>query len=130
MPCKNVSSRSISTFCNNKRLPGRQNYRIMNSLITDIRKIIPSVKNEGSFNSWACIANDELVWSIWINNVGQNDHQSSNYNPEWDGNIPYSKSLPLKLFQVFLYLLPKTIPPQNSPSNNANITDSKFFLIF
>ena len=129
MPCKNVSSRSISTFCKNKRLPGRQNYRINNPLITDIRKIIPSVKVDGYFNSWACIANDELVWSIWINNVGQNDHQSSNYNPEWDGNIPYSKSTP-KTLQSFSLPSPQNNSSSNSPSNNANITDSKFFLIF
>ena len=57
-----------------------------------IRKIISSVKYDGSFNSWAHIANNDLVWYILINNIGQNDSHQSGYNSEWDGNIPESKS--------------------------------------
>ena len=42
--------------------------------MNDIRKITSSDKDDGSFNSWAHITNNELVWSLLINNIGQNDH--------------------------------------------------------
>ena len=94
MPCKNLPTRLISDFCKKKRSPGRSNYTLRNSLINDIRKMIPSVKDDGSFILWAHIANNELVWSILINNIDRNDPQPSDYNPEWDGNTPEPKSTP------------------------------------
>ena len=69
-------------FCKKKRPPGRKNYTVINPLMNDIRKIISSVKYDGSFNSWAHIANNDLVWSIFINNIGQNDSLQSGYNTE------------------------------------------------
>ena len=59
-------------------------------MLNDIRKIIPEVDKFGSFHTWAHIANDELIWSILINNIGKDDPQPYNCSLEWDGNIPAS----------------------------------------
>lgn len=125
MPCKDIQERLIYDFRKKKRPPGRSNYTVRNSLINYIRKIIPSVKDDESFNSWANIANNELVWSILINNIDQHDPRPSNYDPEWDGNILES-NLPLKLLYVFLRLFPeKYSPPQNLLLTHDNTTDFK-----
>ena len=34
------------------------------------------------------IANNELTWSILINNISRNDPQPCDYDPEWNGEIP------------------------------------------
>ena len=82
MPCKNILVRFISVFCKNKWPPGRPNYTVTNSLINNIIKIVPSVKDDGSFNSLARIANNELLWFILINNIGRKNSQLSDYNLE------------------------------------------------
>ena len=78
--------------------------------MNDIRKIISSVEDDGSFSSWAHIANNDLVWSIFINNISQNDSHQSGYNPEWDGNIPESKST-TKIPPSFSLSFSKKSPP-------------------
>ena len=45
------------------------------SILDDIRKIIPSIDKYGSFKTWARIANNELLWSILVNNLGKDDPQ-------------------------------------------------------
>ena len=54
----------------------------MNSLINNIIKIVPSVKDDGSFNLLARIVNNELFWFILINNIGRKNSQLSDYNLE------------------------------------------------
>ena len=38
-------------------------------MIIDIRKIIPKKNENRFFNSWVYITNDEIIWSILINNM-------------------------------------------------------------
>ena len=88
-----IPIRLLSAFCRKERPLGRANYTVRQSMI-DIGKIIPSVKEDGSFYSWAHISNNELVWSILINNIARNDPQPCDYNPEWDGKFPEPRSPP------------------------------------
>ena len=42
-------------------------------MVNGIKKIILGVDEYGSYKSWAHIANDELLWSILVNNLGRDD---------------------------------------------------------
>ena len=71
----------------------------------------------------AHISNDELIWSILINNNGKDDSQQCNYSPEWDVIIPESlpPSEPLSFEEYFPYSLTGHFPmsSQNSPPLQA-----------
>ena len=122
LPGLKIPSRLISAYCSIKRPLGRPNYTIIHSMLNDIRKIIPEVDKSGSFHTCAHIANDELIWSILINNIGKDDPQPCNYSPEWDGNIPESPppSEPPPFEDSSSPPSPQNSPsppsPQNSPS--------------
>ena len=125
MPYNNLPARLISAFCKRKRPRGRPNFTVRNSFINDIKKIIPSVEDNGSCSLWAHIANNKLFWSTLINNIGRKDPQPSDYNPEWDGNAlePNSISKHSPTFSSPFpenVLLLKTI---------LTLLNSKFFLI-
>ena len=66
MPCKKISARLISAFLYKNRSRGRPNTSVRHSILDDISKIIPSVEKYGSFKTWAHIANNELLWSIFF----------------------------------------------------------------
>ena len=61
MPCKNISARFWSSRSTD--------YIVRYSMIIDIRKIIPKKNENRFFNSWVYITNDEIIWSILINNM-------------------------------------------------------------
>ena len=61
---------------------------VRHSILDDIRKIIPSIDKYDSFKTWAHIANNELLWSILVNNLGKDDPQPYNFSTEWDIEIP------------------------------------------
>ena len=64
-------------------------------MLNSVKKIIPTADKYGSFHTWAAhIANNELVWSILVNNIGLDDPQPCNYSPEWEGEIPESPTPP------------------------------------
>ena len=94
LPSSKISLRLISAFCPNTRLQGRPNFTIRHSILNDIKKIIPIVDKNGSFHTWAHIANNKLVLSVLINNIGIDDPQSCHYSPEWEGEIPESPPPP------------------------------------
>ena len=48
------------------------------------KKIIPLVDKNGSFHTWAHIINNELVWSIFVDNIDIDDPQQCNCSPEWE----------------------------------------------
>ena len=61
MPCKNIPARFWSSRSTD--------YIVRYSMIIDIRKIIPKKNENRFFNSWVYITNDEIIWSILINNM-------------------------------------------------------------
>ena len=58
-----------------------------NSEVNVIRKMLPEVINTSSFRSLAHVANGKLSWPILINNIGHDDPQPCDCDPEWDGEI-------------------------------------------
>ena len=69
-------------FGQKKRPLGRPNTTLRHSILNNIKKIIPTVDKDGSFNTWAHIANNEIIWSLLINNLGKDDPQPCDYSPE------------------------------------------------
>ena len=59
-------------------------------MMKDIEKLIPVVDKTGSFHTRTHMADNELIQSILINNIGNNDPQPCNYSPECKGQIPES----------------------------------------
>ena len=92
-----IPSRLISVFYPNTRPQGRPNFTIRYSMLDDIKKTIPTIDKGESFYIWAHIVNNELIWSILINNIDIDDPQSCNYSPEWEGEIPESPPPPKPL---------------------------------
>ena len=85
MPCKKIPARLISAFLYKKIPRGRPNNTVRHFILDDIRKVIPSVDEYGSFKTWAHIEKNELLWSILVNNLGKDDPQQCKFSPEWDG---------------------------------------------
>ena len=135
LPRTKIPSRLISAFCPNKRPIGRPNYTIRHSMLNSVKKIIPTADKYGSFHTWAHIANNELVWSILVNNIGLDDPQPCNYSPEWEGEIPESPTPPKPSpppepppFQSPppKSSLPHSPSPRSSPSNRTQNTCFSF----
>ena len=42
--------------------------------MNDIKKIIPTVDDDGDFNSWAHVALEKLTWSMLVNSLGYNNN--------------------------------------------------------
>ena len=79
-----ISARLISAFIYKKRPRGRLNTTVRHSISNDIRIIIPSVDKNGAFKTWDHIARNELLWSILVNNIVNDDPQPCIFSPEWD----------------------------------------------
>ena len=77
-----IPARLISAFIYKKRPRERPNTTVRHSILNNIRKIIPSVDKNGAFKTWAHIARDELLWSILVNNLGNDDPQPCNVSLE------------------------------------------------
>ena len=77
-----ISARLISAFIYKKRPRGRLNTTVRHSISNGIRIIIPSVDKNGAFKTWAHIARDEFLWSILVNNLGNDDPQPCNVSLE------------------------------------------------
>ena len=87
-------------------------------MLNNILKIIPTIDKSGSFHTWAHIANNELFWSILINNICIDDPQPCNYLSEWKGEIPeLHRCLILRLL-ISLPLLKLRIAVSVSGSRN------------
>ena len=108
LPSSKISSRLIFAFWPNTSPLGRPNFTIRHSMLNDIKKIIPTVDKYGSFHTWAQIANNELVWTILVNNIGLDDPPPCNYSPEWEDEIPEHPP-------------PPEPPPFQSPPPNSSL---------
>ena len=51
----------------------RSNISINHSILNDIKKLIPTVDDDGDFNSWAHLALKKLTWSMLVNSLGYDD---------------------------------------------------------
>ena len=79
-----VPGRLISAWIGEKKRPiGRPNQSLRISLLNDIKKIIPTVDNFGSFHTWANFAFCDLTWSMLIYRLGS----SVLPNEKWKQNI-------------------------------------------
>ena len=67
-----VAARFLSALIYKKRPVGRTNYTTRHSYISEIKKIVPFIDESGSFNTWAHIANEELIWLQLVSNIGNN----------------------------------------------------------
>ena len=76
--------------------------------------MIPKVDHTIYFHIWNNVDNNEIIWSILINNIGNDDPKLCNYLPEWEGEIPESsppsEPLPAKKFLLILLLFMSLIP--------------------
>jgi len=49
-----------------------------------LKKIIPTVDDDGDFNSWAHVALEKLTWSMLVNNLGyDNNFEYREWNDEF-----------------------------------------------
>ena len=75
--------------------------------MNDIKKIIPTVDDDGDFNSWAHVALEKLTWSMLVNSLGYDNNFEYR---EW--NDEFRKK----------YVPPPLTPPKesSSPPNNQS----------
>ena len=111
--CNKIPARLISAFIYKKGPRGSPNTTVRHSILNDIRKIIPSVDKNGSIKTWAHIARDELLWSILVNNLGNDDPQPCNFSLEWDEDIPEIILLNHHLHHLLILDLHHLFPPRN-----------------
>ena len=65
----------LFVFYYTKRPVCRPNDSVRYSFVSDIKKIIPFVDNQDSFNTWVHVAYNELIWSQFVNNLGEEDFE-------------------------------------------------------
>ena len=70
-----VPARLITAFYYTKRPVGKPNNSVWYSFISDIKKIIPFIDDQGSLNTLGRIAYDELIWSQLVNNLDDKDFE-------------------------------------------------------
>ena len=86
-----VPGRLIFAWISGKKRPiGRPNQSLRISLLNDIKKIIPTVDNLGSFHTWANFAFCDLTWSMLIHRLGT----GNNHNEDWKEKINQDNQLP------------------------------------
>ena len=81
-PRDKIPFRLISAFYNKKCRLGRPNYTVKHSMMKDAIIIIAVFNKNDSFHKWAHVANNELIWSILIKNIENNNLQPCNYSSE------------------------------------------------
>ena len=99
MPCKKIPTYLISTFMKNTRPQGRPNDTIIHSFLNDIFKIIPSIDQFRSFNTWVHVDHNLIHWSFLVNILHEFEPEPciTDTNPDNnpDRNSPGSNISPL-----------------------------------
>ena len=122
-----VAARFLSALIYKKRPVGRTNYTTRHSYISDIKKIVPFIDESGSFNTWAHIANEELIWSQLVNNLGNKDFEFDFSNYFYSQN---ERNTPINSPESKKHKSPRSsspFPPSPSPVTYSNNSYSKLF---